>query len=93
MKKYPILIVLVHGFYFGLIASKLIVSTMSKKENEIPTLEVVAYLVSIALAVYLENVFIEIIAFVILSGFILFYYLRYFISIILQLLNYLEISF
>lgn len=89
-REYLLLYVAMNGFYFGLSASKMIITTMSKKTLEIPTVEsiVLFFGVSIGLVFTYYQVYIMIFLF----SFIIVYYVWYFGSVIKQLMKELDIK-
>jgi hypothetical protein len=89
-KQYLLLFVVMNGLYFGLTVAKLIVTTMSKTSLEIPSFESVFYLGTILLALAVPSI--EKIVIVVQVIFIALYYVRYFGSVISQLLRELKIE-
>lgn len=89
--QYLLLFILMNGFYFGLSASKMIVSTMSHHPQEIPCKEALVYLTGITLSLLVPPLEAYILIFLMI--YILMYYYRYFGSIITQLMEVLKIGF
>lgn len=88
---YLLIFIMMNGFYFGLSASKMIVSTMSHHPQEIPCKEALVYLTGITMALIIPPL--EYYILIGLMSYIIMYYYRYFGSIITQLLEVLKIGF
>lgn len=85
-----LLFAVINGLYFGLSSSKMIISTMSGKALETPTIESLFYLIAIIVGLILPDY--EGIIVVIICLFITIYFIRYFGSIVGQLLKELKIT-
>lgn len=84
-----LLFIILNGLYFGLTVSKLIVTTMSKLKLEIPAKEACFYLCTVLLGLYFPSI--EILIIIAQITYVSCYYVRYFGSIVLQLLKELNI--
>lgn len=89
-KKYLLLFAVMNGLYFGLTVAKLIVTTMSKHSYEIPTKESIFYLLTILIGLAVPSIEFPIIMAQI--TFIVLYYIRYFGSVVIQLMRELNIK-
>lgn len=92
-EKYPFFVVMLNGNYFGFLATKLIMSTMSKRELKFYDLDVFVFATLVVINFILRIEWIEILIVVFLAiWFVIRYYLIV-IGSIKDLLNYLKISF
>ena len=80
---------ILNGLYFGLTVSKLIVTTMSKLKLEIPAKEACFYLFSVIFGLIFPSLELFVLTAQVL--YISAYYIRYYGSIVLQLLKALNI--
>ena len=92
-QKIPLLIVVLNGFYFGFLASKLIIDNMSERPLRFFDLDVFVFVVGIVVAVVSGNAFIEGIILILLSLWVLVGYYIHIIGAVKALLNYLNIPF
>lgn len=90
---HTIYIIILNGLYFGFMASKLIVCNMSKKKIENFAWDNLVYLIAIIFCIIADSVQVELVVIPAAALLLIFRYAYYMISITIQLMKYLNISF
>lgn len=89
-KDYLLYFIVINGLYFGIIVSKLIISTMSGKHQRTPSIEGLIYLITTIFALKLPQFEVHIIVF---QGiYIALYYAYFYGKIVSQLMRDLKIK-
>ena len=91
-RDYLVLYIIVNGLFFGLLTSKLIISTMSGRKMKNPTTEVLVHFVLTQIAFFSKSIMMEKVVLVSMTCYITVAYYYYFKKIILQLMRELKIE-
>ncbi len=91
-RDYLVLYIIVNGLFFGLLTSKLIISTMSGRKMKNPTTEVIVHFVLTQIAFFSKSVMMEKVVLFSMTCYITIAYYYYFKKIILQLMRELKIE-
>ena len=89
----PFLIILLNGLYFSLMASKLIINNMAKREFNNFDIDIFVYIITILITVYIGNSILEYIAVIFLFVWFLYKYYIHVIMSIFRMMDYLKIPF
>lgn len=91
-REYLVIYIIVNGLFFGLLTSKLIISTMSGRKMKNPTFEVIIHFILTQIAFFSKNIILEKGVLLAMSIYIVIAYYYYFKKIIIQLMRDLKIE-